>query len=280
MLLVIPAQINISRSPNEVHFLITGAEFLPSGELVLCDNRNKTITLLNRSFEALDSLVLPGQPWDVSVVDRSTVIITLPLSKQLMYLQVSPKLQASRVIQLDLVCWGIVVAGDEIYVTHCSKLGEGEVIVLNRDGTLNRKLNVYDNTATGYQDNMHEAKQLYMFSTPDNLTRSTSGRVYVSDSDTNKNSVTSLDSSGSMIYHYTDPELQCPGGLCTDSESNIIVCGNNTLQILTSEGKKLRSLQLPKSPVSVAYRQNDDTLVVGFDDKHLLVFEFKKLLKE
>lgn len=258
--------IQVDVSHDNVSALISGGVFLSGGELVLCDNKNKTISVLSNTFKAIGTLDLQGQPWDVSVVESNTVIVTLPYSKKLKYIQVLPKMREIHDIGLDMMCWGIVVVGNDIYTTHCNKLGEGEVVVLDKDGTLKRNIRVHADLDTPY-----------LFKNPENITVSASGNIYVSDNDTD--TVTCLDPSGSIVYSYTDPDLQSPGGLCIDDRGHIIVCGygSNNLQVLTPEGRKLRTLLTSKTPMSLAYRHNDDTLVVGCDDNNVLAFELRRL---
>ena len=133
--------------------------------------------------------------------------------------------------------------------------GEGEVRILDMKGSLKRKIGV-------------NPRGSFMFELPYYLTQSaTTGKIYVSDADTD--TVTCLMSDGSTVYQYKDKDLKWPYGVCVDDEENIIVCGraSNNVHIVTASGRKhgclLTSEDGIKGPVSVAYRHNDDTLIIG-----------------
>ena len=78
---------------------ITGCCFIPSGDLVLCDYSNSKLKLLDQQFNEKDSLSLNANPWSLSVTDNSNVIVTLPNTKQLQYVQLVPHMKAGRVIK-------------------------------------------------------------------------------------------------------------------------------------------------------------------------------------
>ena len=201
------------------------------------------------------SFFLPGKPCDIALVNDTTAIITLPGRKQVQYIEVVPRLKLGRVLQLDTMAWGIDV---EIYVT-CHKGGfvggDGEVWVVDRDGNLRKRLGMNPNGT-------------FMFTLPVALAVSSkSNRIYVSDGllDT----LACPRSDGRVIYQYKDPEMSYPEGLCVDDEENITVCGRDShnVHVVTAEGEKhcilLSTRDGIKYPYSVAYRYEDDTMIVG-----------------
>ena len=244
---------------------ITGCEALPNGQIIMCDCENKNLRLLHSSFTVKEVFELQGKPWDVSVNNNSSAIITLPWLKQLQYMQLEPSLKSGRVIQLDKKCWGIAVAGEYIYITLHNEPGEGEVRILDMEGSLKRRIG-------------EKQAGSHMFIMPSYLTQNaTTGKIYVSDTDTN--TVTCLMSDGSTVYQYKDKDLKWPRGVCVDDEENIIVCGRGSanVQIVTASGRKLGCLLTSRdginNPMSVAYRDTDDTLIIGcWALKNLLVY--------
>ena len=70
-------------------------------------------------------------------------------------------------------------------------------------------------------------------------------------------------------YQYKDQELRDPCGMYVDTEDNILVCDyySNTVQMITANGKMygilLSSNDGIDRPCSIAYRETDDTLLVG-----------------
>ena len=233
-----------------------GCVFMPDERVVLCDRSNNKIKLLDKSFTLQDSLDLPSKPWDIAVVNDTTVIITLPCKKQLQYIEVTPKLKIGRVLQLDKKCWGVNVVGSDIYVT-CSDYprGDGEVRIVDKNGKVKNRHGVN-------QD------KTFMFTLPYNIAVSAlSNKIYISDLE--QDTVTCLRSDGTVIYQYKNAALRSPGGLCVDDEDNVIVCGgmSHNIHIVTAAGEK-RSVFLTSNdgveyPHCVAYRRTDHTMIVG-----------------
>ena len=199
------------------------------------------------------------------MINNSSAIISLPLLKQLQYMQLEPSLKSGRVIQLDKLCWGIAVAGEDIYVTLHDNPREGGVRILDMKVSLKRRIGLN--------------QEVSMFKMPYHLTQSaTTGKMYVSDTDTA--TVTYLMSDGSTVYQYEDTVLKLPHGVCVDDEENIIVCGSgsNNIYIATASGKKhgclLTSTDGIRFQASVAYRHTDDTLIIGcYDLSNLFVYK-------
>lgn len=97
------------------------------------------------------------------------------------------------------------------------------------------------------------------------------------------NSITCMTTDGKIIYQYKDGHLRDPRNICCDFNDNILVCdwNSNTVQVITTDGKKygtlLSSSDGLKYPSSVAYRENDDSLIVGCEGTgKLFVFKLGK----
>ena len=255
---------------------ILGCTVMTNGDAVLCDYSNGKIKLLNSSGVPTGNVELSSYPWDVSVLDQTSAIVTLPVNKQLQVVQVYPQLKPGRVIKLDTYCrakdcYGVEVGKGELYVTchNDTYPGVGEIRVLGLDGKVKRRLGV----------NQHGQ---YMFTAPDYITVNSSGeKIFVSDNV--RDTVTCMSADGRVIYTYKDDSMRTPRGLLCDSEDNILVCGwrSNNVQVLTADGKRHCTLLTEsdglKYPHSIAYRDSDNTLLVGCDDNdHLLSFQLTK----
>ena len=135
--------VNVKLSDDSSQPSISGPLVMPTGDIVLCDHINAKIKLLDSSDTLKYHLKLKALPWDTSVVDAKTVIITLPTAKQLQYISVFPRLTSGRVLQLDKPCWSIHVTGDKIFTScHNWPAGEGEVRILDLDGNLLQQLGI------------------------------------------------------------------------------------------------------------------------------------------
>lgn len=66
---------------------ITGCDFMPNGDLVLCDANNGLIKLLSSSFEVKGSLNVRPYPWNISAAGSDHCIITFGNGQELQYIQ-------------------------------------------------------------------------------------------------------------------------------------------------------------------------------------------------
>ena len=247
---------------------ITGCCFMPSGDLVLCDCANSKLKLLDRTFKVKDSFSVNAKPWSLSVIDNSDVIVTIPATKQLQYVQLVPHMKAGRVIKLDKKCWDVAVVGNEIYVSCHNGPGEGEVRVLALSGNLKRKLGVNKDGS-------------YQFQGPNYLTVSTTGKkIFVSDFSTSLISCMTAD--GNIIYQYKDDDLRHPRALFVDAGDNIFVCGwsSHNVQVITADGRKYGALISAddglRDPYSIAFRESDNTLVVGCCNQNVFCYKLSQ----
>ena len=274
---------NIKASDDEETPWISGCTVMTNGDAVLCDTKNDKIKLLNSSGVLTGNMELSSRPWDVSVLDPTSVIVTLPHKQRLQVVQVYPQLKPGRVIQLDEEdkdCWGVEISKGELYVTcyNDTHTVDGEIKVLGLDGKVIGRQGVNQDGS-------------FMFTAPYHITVSSSGeKIFVSDHKTD--TVTCMSVDGRVIYDYIDASLRGPAGLLCDSEDNILVCGwhSNNVQVLTADGKRRCTLLTArdglKEPWSIVYRDNDNTLLVGCDcsghlvdcdcSNHLLSFQLTK----
>ena len=264
-------KVNIELSSDRCSPMITGCTFIPDGGVVLCDCRNSNLILLSDTFTVKERLHLDFPPLDVSPVNGSSVMVTLPNKKKLQLIQVMPSLKQDRSINVDRECWGVQVVADLIYVICHNNPGEGEVLVLDMNGTVTHRLGQPD-------------KKPSLFSRPFYITVCPSTRkLFITDWDTH--TVSCLLSDGAVVYQYKDEELENPTGVCVDGGGNAIVCGrwSHNVQVIRANGTKcctlLTSQDGVSGPRSVAYRESDNTLILGCDNinnnNNLLVYKMK-----
>ena len=233
---------------------ITGCCFMPTGDLVICDYKNQLIKSFSKVFSNTGNLLLPVCPFDVAALDNSNCIVTMPGQKQLQLIQVLPSLQTASTIAVKKECWGIAVAGNQIFVT-CYTPGndDGEVRLYGIIGNLVNSLRIY-------QVGSHVLRRL------DNIAVSRLGdKIYVPDWETD--TVSCLTTDGKLVYQYQDSELESPRGLYVDERNNVVICGHEgrCVHVITAEGRKHKALLSNTfyDPCTVAVRPSDRTLVVG-----------------
>ena len=254
-------EVNVKTDEDKHDPWITGCMVMWNGDVVLCDRKNDQIKLLDDSWTITGRLQL-RDPWDVSVIDSSNVIVSLPYKKQLQKVQVFPKMKTGRTIKLDKNCWGVAVSGQEIYTCHDGP-GQGEVKVLDLQGNIKRRLGINPDGS-------------YLFSSPNYITVSASGeKIFVSDRDTH--TITCLRPSGTVIHTYKDDDMRYPTGLACDFRDNVLVCGmaSNNVHTIRPDGNKYRNLLTSEDglrfPYSIAYKESGDTLIVGCNESNKLL---------
>ena len=187
-------QVNVKMSDDSYATYITGSFVMARGDIIFCDYNNYKVKLLDSSNALKDSLKLNAQPWDISVVDAKTVIVTLPWNQQLQYIDVFPRLTLGRALQLNKRCWGVHVTADKIFTTCHNNLGEGEVRDL--DGNLLQQLGINQDGS-------------FMFTCSDYITVSPSEKkIFVSDA--GKHTITCMTMDNRVIYQYRDNGMKGP----------------------------------------------------------------------
>ena len=261
-------QVNIQLSSDSYCPDITGCTFMPDGGVVLCDSSNNSnLILLSNTFTVKERLHLDSWPWDVSPVNSNNVMVTIPHEKKLQLIQVIPSLKRGRSINVGRMCCGVQVVEDLIYVTCHNDPGEVEVLVVDMNGTVTHRLGQPD-------------KKSSVFFRPNYITVCPSTRkLFITDEDTA--TVSCMMSNGTVVYQYKDEKLSEPYGVCVDGGGNAIVCGyySDNVQVIRADGTKCCTLLTSQdgvlAPYSVAYRQSDNTIILGCHNKNLLVYKMK-----
>ena len=259
------SEVNVRTIKDRKNPCIPGCTVMPSGHVVLCYRSDNQIKLLDNSWTITGRLALQD-PWDVSVIDSNNVIVSSLLKNQLQKVQVFPRLKAGSIIKLDMECWGVSVSGEEIYTTCHDNFGQGEVRVLDLQGQIKRRLGINP-------DGSH------LFTSPYYITVSNSGeKIFISDGGTH--TITCLTTTGTVIYSYKDDYMRFPRGLICDSGDNVLVCGlgHDNVRTISPDGNKCHTLLTSQDglryPRSVAYKESEDTLIVGCEDSSkLLLFK-------
>ena len=261
-------KVDIQLSSDSCCPCITGCTFMSDGGVVLCDcSNNSNLILLSDTFTVKKRLHLDSRPWDVSPVNGSNVMVTIPGKNKLQLIQVMPPLKIDRSINVGRPCWGVHVVEDLIFVTCNNCPGEGEVLVIDMNGTVKHRLGQPDKNSS-------------MFTRPNYITVCPSTRkLFITDWYTH--TVSCLLSDETVVYQYKDKELRYLTGVCVDGGGNVIVCGWNSdnVQVIRADGTKsctlLTSQDGVSSPYSVAYRQSDNTIILGCVNNNLLVYKMK-----
>ena len=129
---ILATPINVRLSSDEATPCISGAEFMSSGYLVICDRNNMKVKVLDNSFVVTGSATLPSEPIDVSEIDSNRAVVTLPELKQCMVIEILPtSLGVSPYNLCEKELWGIHMLGAEIYAVYENELKTRGIMVLD-----------------------------------------------------------------------------------------------------------------------------------------------------
>ena len=249
------SKVNIRIPDDSTQPYIVGCCVMSDGQVVLCDIDNYQIKLLDSSYKLIANLKLPTWPGDISVLNDTKVIITIPDERQLLIVSVTSQLRITRTIQLDKKCAGVDVSRGEIYIT-CKDSEQGEIRILDMSCNERRRISLSRVMAT------------YMLKTPLYIAVSAfSGKIFITDLETE--TLTCLTSDGQLVYQFNDVELGGTRGILVDSADNVLLCYSRsyTIVVITPDGRKHGTLLSDKDgikrPVTLAYRTRDTTVMVG-----------------
>lgn len=228
---------------------ISGCAFLENGNLLLADNSNKKIKLFDKKYKCISALHLSSIPWDLTVLDKSTAVVSIPDKKQLQFFEAGQKLSLKHSVVLEKNCWGVARLKDLLVVT-CWSRDTSEILVLDIDGVIKHTIRAIDRTP---------------FKMPWYVSAS-SDAICVSD--WGSNSLTFFTPTGIKLYEYVDGALDGAMGISSDPEGNIYVCGRETNNIhqVASKGGKVQTILTERDriekPLCVCHCPLDNRLVV------------------
>ena len=261
-------QVNIREQSDSYYVDITGAAFLPSGLLILCDYNNKKLKLLDKNLQMKESIDVPGRPWDVAPVNQHQVIVTFPWQHYVQFIQVTPSLALGHTVNLGMECRGVTVSRESIYISFLES-GEGKIGIYDLTGKKKRIIDPY---------NGKDGKVL--IKSPWYIAVSNDEKIFVS-GESSTPTVYCLESNGNVLYAVSNPLFKACRGISVDENENLLVCDwrSHKVFLITKDGTEVREFLTEKDglypPYMVSFRRSDGTLVVGGLDNNILVFTLK-----
>jgi hypothetical protein len=100
--------INVKTSSDEINSDITGITASPHNQLFVADNGNCSIKMIDIKSEEIKQLQLESHPWDITMVTRDTLAVTLPNINAIKLIFFSSNsLSLKRKLKVDGECRGI-----------------------------------------------------------------------------------------------------------------------------------------------------------------------------
>ena len=89
---------------------------LEDGSMLICDWQNECLLYLDDEYKIIQQTELPGQPFDMCVIDSYTVAITFPKLKEIYFVSTENEVRLTNSFKTQSECRGIAYANDLIYV--------------------------------------------------------------------------------------------------------------------------------------------------------------------
>ena len=245
----------IKCAQDEIGSTITGLALLRPNVLLVADYENMCVKRVNINTGAINAyLRLPSGPWDITILGLDQAAVTLPNIRKIQFISTSSELSLLHVTTVDGECHGICSTTDDKLIV--SFIEPGKVEVLNINGSVLCTIST-------------DARGKSLFSYPFYLTVVTENDqevIYVSDQDTD--TLTKLTMTGQVLLTYRDKDLKCPQGLTSPDDGQLLVCGcgSDNVQLVSRNGKKVRTLLFEDGvvrPQIICYDASMRTLCVA-----------------
>lgn len=229
------------KSPTDVfHPWFTSGIFLPNGNLILTDFKNKKIKCFNSQDVMVSELSTEFQPWGVALFEPNVLVFTMPDRPELRFISMKNDTEmelSEEKMETIAGCHSIQVEENRMTLA-CST----EVRVMSKDGQVERIIEIKDRgTRYAYWDS--------------------DGAIAY----TNKKALVSM-KGNAEIMQYSDKDLRSPRGFAVDREGNYYICGmdSNNIHQVRPKGKLEKLLLHSKNGIRNPYAIGIDHLTNRF----------------
>ena len=179
---------------------------VPPNSLLLSNWTKKSIQLVDSRTVSTLSEVSGIPPVGICMVGRELAAVTSGCSNQVQLVHVrGGRLTSGTVLGVKASCLGVAGSGDNVVVSYNSPPW---LEVMDTDG---RVLHQFQDPGAAHT-----------FKSPDFLTTSNDGFVYVADF--NLHTITKLDSWLKVLNTFSDPQLGSPKGITSVGDGQLLVC--------------------------------------------------------
>lgn len=247
---------------------VSGIAVLKPGEIVVTDGNNCLVKIISvHNSDIITEIGLSSEPYDVTVVSKYEIGVTLPEEQRVQYLGTLNGLSKTRRMSVHGHCFGIAHINN---MTAISFLCPEKVEIINAEGKI---LNRFEIDLRGKE----------LFSAPCYVVFCPEGKsVYVSDH--RKDSVMKFSLDGYHAATYRAGDLDRPEGLSVMKNGSVVVVSRdtNSIHVISPSCVRQRVLKGHNRrnggsivrPWSVCYCCEDNYLYVGNDEgQYVTVYE-------
>ncbi|XP_063435945.1 uncharacterized protein LOC134716863 [Mytilus trossulus] len=199
---------------------ITGIVFSFTGEAILVQCGYQRLLIFREDGTLTNEIPLStANPVDITCIDDKTVTVSFPYSQQIQTIKVSTN-TVERTIKTAGFCYGLCYSSG--YLLYCDT-GRGI-----------QKVNMSDNCSSTLVKDNALSEWSYVVAYKNKI-------VYTNSS---HHTVTCCSLAGEKMWEYKDQLVRSPRGISVDKDSNVYIAssGNNSIIVLSSDGKKARKL--------------------------------------
>ncbi|CAG2232975.1 unnamed protein product [Mytilus edulis] len=227
--------------------------YLPDGKLVLIDTTGKCVMSCNDTGTQLKKVSLKQEPLDISVYDKTRLIVALG-NDGIQSLNIVSLRPLGKVINLGGKCTAVTHDHEKVIVAVDDKLK-----LITIDGKLIRHI---DHPGLVWS-----------------LSAVFNGKIYYSDFSDDDDVLHCITLDGTNIFSYKHPQLIGPTGVAVDTHGNVYVAGlsSNNVHQLSRDGTLL-SIILTKTedgikyPRGMAYNREKRELLLINQDRKIIQF--------
>jgi len=213
--------------------------------------------------KVLSQLGLEVWPWRVCLVGRDRAAVTLGRTQKVQLIKIKGNtLVKDKELKVSDNVYGITTSGDNLVVTYYQ---QPWLEAISTDGKVLHQF--------------HSTGKTQHFKSPDFITTSADGTLWVSDQ--GNNTITKMDARLTILQTFTSPLLQTPRGITAVTEDEILVCsqGNNSLVLLQPSTNTMSTLLGKEDeierPYSLTYcPQERKVFVSPLESDSIQVFKF------
>ena len=234
-----------------------GLDVTKNGILVVSDIKNRKVKVFSPKYRFLSSVLLPGQPYDVTVLNDKTIIATVDQEKCFIIDISNP---ASIYVENSLA-FGYFVTGMTTY--------DGKLVVIRWNEPRCVKMVTLDGKELW--STMHDNTGQLLFRSPYSVaTTEFKGQPVVLVTDWSKETLTLLHASDGRFVDKLELKSLGPRGLSLDSPGNIYICCSKSAEIrvlspdLKGDRVILSRRELQPDPMDILYNDTTDELLVSY----------------
>jgi tetrahydromethanopterin S-methyltransferase subunit G len=243
-----PKNINVKTSSDKYDCGITGITVSSQNQLFVADNKNKSIKMIDINNGAIKQLQLQLNPWDITMVTRDTLAVTLHCSETIQFISFSSKsLSLKNKLKVGGYCHGISHHQGKLAVTF---INPAKLQIMDLKGNIEITVEKDSNGDT-------------IFSSPCYFTTN-SHSIYVSDN--NKTEIIWFNWQGEMIGRNVD--IKNPRGISLLDDGSFFVSDELTNCIYRVSGDckdRTTVLENVKDPQAVYWCVETSTLYLSTD---------------